>query len=98
MNLEDYLDRSKSNVMRLNKMIGELYDATKFNSGQFSLEKTTFDFEEMIEEALDTLEVLHPDYSIIVEGECTRSCLRGSLPVDTGGYQFSEQWDKIFQQ
>ena len=57
--------------MRLNKMIGELYDATKLNSGNFELEKTWFDFEDMIEEALDTLEVLHPDYSIIVEGECS---------------------------
>ena len=69
--LGEYLDRSKSNVLRLNKMIGQLYDATKFNSGHFVVEKTTFDFEEMIEEALDTIEVLHPDYSIIVEGECT---------------------------
>ncbi|MEP7142898.1 MAG: PAS domain-containing sensor histidine kinase [Ferruginibacter sp.] len=70
--LEEYLTRSKNNVMRLNKMISELYDATKFNSGNFTLEKATFDFEEMIEEALDTLEVLHPDYSIILEGECTK--------------------------
>lgn len=65
----EYLQRSKNNVMRLNKMIGELYDVTKFNSGKFQLEKSEFDFEEMVEEALDTLEVLHPDYSIIVEGE-----------------------------
>jgi PAS domain S-box-containing protein len=70
--LEEYLTRSKNNVMRLNKMIGELYDATKFHSGNFNLEKTAFDFERMIEEALDTLEVLHPDYDIIVEGECSR--------------------------
>ena len=69
--MEEYLNRSKNNVMRLNKMIGELYDATKLNSGNFELEKTWFDFEDMIEEALDTLEVLHPDYSIIVEGECS---------------------------
>jgi len=70
--LGEYLERSKSNVLRLNKMIGELYDATKFNSGHFTIEKTTFDFEDMIEEALDTIEVLHPDYTIVVEGECTR--------------------------
>ncbi|MEJ7588041.1 MAG: PAS domain-containing sensor histidine kinase [Ferruginibacter sp.] len=66
----EYLERSKNNVMRLNKMIGELYDATKFHSGNFVPEKTSFDFEEMLEEALDTIEVLHPDYSIILEGEC----------------------------
>ncbi|MEO6730262.1 MAG: PAS domain-containing sensor histidine kinase [Ferruginibacter sp.] len=68
--IADYLQRSKNNVMRLNKMIGELYDATKFNAGHFRLEKSVFDFEQMIEEALDTIEVLQPDYTIQVEGEC----------------------------
>jgi PAS domain S-box-containing protein len=68
--LQEYLTRSRNNVMRLNRMISELYDATKFNSGNFTLEKAPFNFEEMIEEALDTIEVLHPDYSIVLEGEC----------------------------
>jgi K+-sensing histidine kinase KdpD len=62
------LTRSKNNVMRLNKMIAELYDATKMSSGNLLLERSDFDFKEMVEEAISTLEVLHPAYNIKVKG------------------------------
>jgi len=70
-NAEDALDllsRSKNNVMRLNKMIAELYDATKAGSGNMHLEITRFNFSDMISEAVETIEVLHPDYSIKIKG------------------------------
>lgn len=67
--LDDLLMRSKNNVMRLNKMIAELYDAAKVNSGHLLLEISTFNFGAMIREAIKTVEVLHPSYNIIVEGE-----------------------------
>ncbi len=66
--VEDLLTRSKNNVMRLNKMIAELYDATKIGSGNMQLETSEFTFEDMVKEAIDTIEVLHPDYTIIVKG------------------------------
>ena len=64
----DLLNRSKNNVGRLNKMIAELYDATKVGSGNMQLEISVFNFKEMIKEAVDTIEVLHPDYKIRVTG------------------------------
>lgn len=64
----DLLSRSKSNVMRLNKMIAELYDATKVSSGNLSFEKANFHFGEMIKEAISTIEVLYPLYKIEVKG------------------------------
>ncbi|MGI8581336.1 MAG: PAS domain-containing sensor histidine kinase [Chitinophagaceae bacterium] len=63
-----FLARSKNNVMRLNKMISELYDATKMGSGNMKLETSEFNFEEMIKEAIATMEVLHPDYTINAKG------------------------------
>jgi signal transduction histidine kinase len=47
-------------------MINELYNSTKINAGHFELEKTKFDFAGMISEAVDTVKMLHPDYSIDV--------------------------------
>lgn len=67
--IHDMLQRSKNNVMRLNKLIGELYDAAKANSGHLKLELITFNFEEMIWEAIDTVKGLHPSYNIIVDGD-----------------------------
>ncbi|CAN5600883.1 hypothetical protein BH10BAC2_BH10BAC2_32550 [soil metagenome] len=66
--ISNLLQRSSNNVNRLNKMIQELYDATKLNSGNFELEIKQFNFIEMVEEAKDTIEVLHPAYRIIING------------------------------
>lgn len=66
--IDDMLNRSKNNVMRLNKLIGELYDAAKVNSGNLKLELSTFNFEDMILEAIDTVKILHPSYNIIITG------------------------------
>jgi PAS domain S-box-containing protein len=65
----DMLARSKNNVQRLNKMIAELYDATRINSGNLKLDISTFNFGEMIKEAIDTVEVLQPSYNIVVKGD-----------------------------
>ena len=67
--IDEMLQRSKNNVMRLNKLIGELYDAAKVNSGNLKLEISIFNFEEMVFEAIDTVKVLHPAYNIIVSGD-----------------------------
>jgi len=67
--INDILQRNKNNVSRLNKMIAELYDATRVNSGNFKLDISTFNFGDMIREAIDTVEVLQPSYNIVVKGD-----------------------------
>ena len=66
---EDILHRSKNNIARLNKMIAELYDATRVNSGILKLEMKPFNFQQMIEEAIETVQSLQPAYSILLKGE-----------------------------
>ena len=65
----DLITRSKNNVMRLNKMIAELYDATKIGSGNMPVETAEFNFGEMVKDAVETIEILHPDYTIIINGK-----------------------------
>ncbi len=67
--VNDLLQRSKNNVARLNKMIAELYDATRINSGNLKLEISVFNFKDMLREAIDTVEVLQPSYNIVVKGD-----------------------------
>jgi PAS domain S-box-containing protein len=67
--INDMLQRSKNNVARLNKMIAELYDATRMNSGNLKLDISIFNFEDMIKEAIETVEVLQPSYNIVVKGD-----------------------------
>lgn len=67
--MADLIQRSKNNLQRLNKMIGELYNATKISSGNITLEKVPYHFGEMIQEAIETINILQPDYSIVVQGD-----------------------------
>lgn len=66
---KDILQRSKSNVSRLNRLIGELYESVKVSSGNLKLDVSAFNFEEMIMEAIDTIKVLHPAFNIVMSGE-----------------------------
>lgn len=65
----DYLQRIKSNINRLNKIISELHDATKAGSGHLQIEKKPFHFEDMVDEAIETVKLIHPAYGIIKTGE-----------------------------
>ncbi len=66
--IADMLDRNKNNVARLQRMIAELYEATIVNSGYMPLEISTFNFNDMVKEAIDTVEVLQSANNIVVVG------------------------------
>jgi signal transduction histidine kinase len=67
--LADMLERNKNNVTRLQKMITELYEATRINSGYLQLEVSTFNFGEMVKEAIVTIEVLQPSFNIVLKDD-----------------------------
>ena len=69
IDLTSLLQRSKNNISRLNKMIAELYEATRVNSGILKLDIGIFHFGEMVREAIDTVEILQPSYQVIVKGD-----------------------------
>jgi len=64
----EFLTRSQNNVMRLSKMIGELYDATKLESGHIRIDARMFNMNDMLKEAIDSIKELQPDYKIHVTG------------------------------
>ncbi len=66
---EFLLSRNKKNIDRLNRMISELYDATRITSGNLKLELSTFDFQTMILEAIDTVQVLQKSHAVEVEAD-----------------------------
>jgi PAS domain S-box-containing protein len=65
---ESMLLKSKNNARRLQKMISELYESTKINSGYMQLQLTEFNFADAVKEAIDAVETLHPAFEIEVEG------------------------------
>lgn len=77
------LQRNQNNLQRLNKMITELYNATKINSGNIVIEQAPYHFGEMIQEATETINVLQPDYNITVTGD-------GNFTVEGDRYRMIE--------
>ncbi len=67
--LNEMLHRSENNIHRMNKMISGLYEATKVHSGYFPLDFSEFNFGEMVREAIDTIQRLHPSFTILSEGD-----------------------------
>lgn len=67
--LKEMIGRSEKNAERMNKMIGGLYDVTKVHSGQLSLELSKFIFIDMVNEAIETVQVLQPLYKIKIAGD-----------------------------
>jgi PAS domain S-box-containing protein len=63
-----FVDRTRNNVQRLKKLINELYKSTKLISGNFDPEASLFDFEEMIDECIQSIRQLHPGFSIVKNG------------------------------
>lgn len=56
--------RNTNSVARLQKIISELYEVSTINSGNMNLEMSVFNFDSMVKEATDTLELLHPSFKI----------------------------------
>ncbi len=66
--LRGCIERSQSNVLRLKKLIGELYRATKSATGNIALEKSVFDFEKMVDETIQSIRLLFPTCTITKKG------------------------------
>jgi two-component system CheB/CheR fusion protein len=67
--LKEMLERSERNIQRMNIMITGLYESTKVHSGYFPLDLSEFMFDEMVDEAIDTIQGLHPSFKISWEGD-----------------------------
>lgn len=68
LTIENLLQHNAKNIARLNRMITELYDATKIASGNFLLAIEGFNFDEMLADAVDNIKMLYPDFLINVSG------------------------------
>jgi PAS domain S-box-containing protein len=64
--IPDMLQRSRNNIKRLNRMIAELYKATKVSSGSIELDIAPYHFDEMIRESVETVKGLTPDFTITI--------------------------------
>lgn len=65
---EEYLNKTRTNIKRLNTVVSELHDATKAGSGQLQINKELIHFETLVNDAIETVNHLHPGHTILKSG------------------------------
>jgi len=69
LQFKSILQKADQNVERLNKLISELLDVSKIQSGHIELHMTPFDFDAMIQETVDGIQNANNSHNIIVTGK-----------------------------
>ncbi|MEO7394675.1 MAG: PAS domain-containing protein, partial [Chitinophagaceae bacterium] len=64
-----YVQKASSSIDRLNDLISELLDVSKITNGKLGLQVTTFNFNEMISSAIESVEYATSTHSITRSGE-----------------------------
>lgn len=62
----NFLDRANSNILRLETLIANLLDVSKINAGKLNYDYTEFAFEQMLEEAVLSMENIAPNHHFIL--------------------------------
>lgn len=65
--LHGFVEKSASNIFRLEQLIADLLDVTKINSGTMSFDKEEFNFNEIMQRAVDTVQAVSPDHELLLE-------------------------------
>ncbi|TJZ59918.1 PAS domain-containing protein [Sphingobacterium olei] len=68
-NLSAIVEKSDTQVERLNKLIAELLDVTKIQSGKLDIHRDRFDFDKMVRDTVDHLQINSDTHKIIVNGQ-----------------------------
>ncbi|RAJ31917.1 sensor histidine kinase [Pedobacter cryoconitis] len=61
-----FLERANTNVLRLEKLIANLLDVSKINAGKLSYEYTEFAFDQMLEDAVLSMQDIAPHHHFIL--------------------------------
>lgn len=65
--IQGFVEKSASQIFRLEQLITDLLDVTKINSGNMTFEKETFQFSEIIATAVQTVQTMSPDHELLLE-------------------------------
>ncbi len=62
--MQKYIERAQKQIEKLNMLVTDLLDISKIESGKLEYHKTTFNFNEMVNHAIDIIQQTNKDYHI----------------------------------
>jgi signal transduction histidine kinase len=63
----DFLLKSKHNIQRLERLVEDMLDVTRFNTGRVELVKTEFNITDVLIQSISTVQQISPAHQIILE-------------------------------
>lgn len=64
--LHGFVDKSSNNIYRLEKLINDLLDVTKINAGKMNYTMKAFNFQQMLIESVESVQLTSPDHQLIL--------------------------------
>lgn len=65
--LHEYIGKSSNNILRLEKLIGDLLDVTRINAGKMKYTMKKFDFKQMLIESVESVQYTASNHQLIIE-------------------------------
>lgn len=65
--LKSFVLKSAGNILRLDKLIGDLLDVTKINAGKMQYNMIIFDFDDMLQQTIDNVQHTATTHQIILQ-------------------------------
>jgi PAS domain S-box-containing protein len=65
--ISGYIKKSADHIYRLEKLIIDLLDVTRINSGKMNYRMEPFDFSDMVASSVEAAQQLAPDYQFVIE-------------------------------
>jgi two-component system sensor histidine kinase/response regulator len=74
--IKGYLDRTLAQINKLNSLIVDLLDTSRIENGRLKFNESLFNFNKLINESVEMISHIYPDYKIRVSGE-SNALIRG---------------------
>lgn len=65
--LESFVKKSSDHILRLEKLIGDLLDVTKINSGKMDYSMEPFSFKRMLTDSIESVQHISPQHQIVLQ-------------------------------
>ncbi|TWR31557.1 PAS domain S-box protein [Mucilaginibacter pallidiroseus] len=66
--LKEIVGKTSTQIDRLNKLIAELLDVSKIQSGNLEIHRDVFDFDKMVKEVIENIQSVSPNHTIKLSG------------------------------